>query len=828
MRRLLTVGLIGLGLAIPGPGTGEPVPALAPAAATQVSGVTGDEPRPLLIVLDTSGSMAEDDGAGTIKLAGAQAALARMIRNQRPGANVGLWTYPSSGDCGPGQSSIDVSPLNQTEMIDTVQELTADGDTPTAEALRAAVDSLKGTYDGATLLLISDGQSTCGDPCATAEEIVAEGFDLTVEAAGFNISDDGYDELRCIAEATGGAVHEATSSEELDEIVAATTTAELAVTVEGMPSRIPAGAARRVTVNVENTSAIDVENARIAFSFTNQDDVAGQAIVPSVLPPRLSLGNIAAGQSAAHTWLVSFGSRGKSGTATYRISGWGRNANPMTVAGTVEVTADHQDLDDAGGLLAGLRGKRIAILGDSYSSGEGAPPFQKGTTGSLLENKCHKSDRTYLKPLFSDVELLACSGATTYRSGWPVKKNGVVEEQVPLLRDVQDDHGAVYAGFMTIGGNDIGFGTIVKECLLGHLDLPNATWDTRCADDPGLLADIQRKLADLPKLLEPTYREVSGALNTEERVRERDGEPAPLYVLAYPQAFPEQQWAYWCGKEFDAHEIAFANRLLNDLNRVIEKSVAEVRSQGYPVQMITATQETFLPDNTVCARPGTDPFMIPVDAVTGVVLKLTDLRLGTTLAQLLMHPNVLGYAAETDTIISWSQSDNDTMPEELRDWKLMHDPGWVSQIPPRMANYASAALPTATAQLDATRSTWSGVDDLRAGQELEVEVTHAAPNSLVPVTMASSVRLIGSVLTDERGSGTATMRVPVDLEPGGHRLEAMAFDQDGNPAFATTEVDVSRALPWWLLPVLLGTVLLFAAWVLLGRRARKRGDVERL
>ena len=59
------------------------------------------------------------------------------------------------------------------------------------------------------------GLSTCEDPCETAKEVIAEGFDLTVQAAGFQISSDGLDELKCIADATGGNTYEATDGDEL-------------------------------------------------------------------------------------------------------------------------------------------------------------------------------------------------------------------------------------------------------------------------------------------------------------------------------------------------------------------------------------------------------------------------------------------------------------------------------------------------------------------------------------------------------------------------------------------------------------------------------------
>ena len=250
------------------------------------------------------------------------------------------------------------------------------------------------------------------------------------------------------------------------------------------------------------------------------------------------------------SWVVSYGSRGKTGTAGYRITGWGTNAQPKTVQGTVEVTDQNQGLADAEGPISELEGKRIAILGDSYSSGEGSGDYMQGTDEVKLHlgppvNQCHKSPNTYMYPLFaeSDVELIACSDAKTHYVG--DDKNGVIEEQVPLLRERQEDSDEpVSAAFMTIGGNDIQFSRIVRHCLLGHPTVtatwwtrPRITWDTRCSDDWDFREEVDAMIRELSTELMPTYRQVSLALNSRKAVDARGGDAVPLYILAYPQPF---------------------------------------------------------------------------------------------------------------------------------------------------------------------------------------------------------------------------------------------------------------------------------------------------
>ena len=65
-----------------------------------------------------------------------------------------------------------------TDVDAHIRQLTASGNTPTGPALRGVVDSLKQKgFTSATLLLISDGESNCGEPpCEVAKSIVDERF----------------------------------------------------------------------------------------------------------------------------------------------------------------------------------------------------------------------------------------------------------------------------------------------------------------------------------------------------------------------------------------------------------------------------------------------------------------------------------------------------------------------------------------------------------------------------------------------------------------------------------------------------------------------------
>lgn len=53
-------------------------------------------PQPVMLVTDISGSMGDDDGAGTRKIDGAKLALLDYLGSVEAGTPIGLRTYPTS------------------------------------------------------------------------------------------------------------------------------------------------------------------------------------------------------------------------------------------------------------------------------------------------------------------------------------------------------------------------------------------------------------------------------------------------------------------------------------------------------------------------------------------------------------------------------------------------------------------------------------------------------------------------------------------------------------------------------------------------------------
>jgi lysophospholipase L1-like esterase len=174
-----------------------------PTAAAEVSA-----PSIVEFVVDVSGSMQGQP------LDQAKNALRASAQNLSPSDLVGIRSF--AGDCGHGGDvAMPIGNYEPTTFDAAVNNLIAGGGTPTPDALRAAATDLPATGDR-TIVLISDGQSTCGDPCPIAGEIKNTlGVDFRVHAVGFNAPAAASTELTCIANVTGGQYIQATNTASL-------------------------------------------------------------------------------------------------------------------------------------------------------------------------------------------------------------------------------------------------------------------------------------------------------------------------------------------------------------------------------------------------------------------------------------------------------------------------------------------------------------------------------------------------------------------------------------------------------------------------------------
>lgn len=183
---------------------------MAPTARAQ--DLSSSSSSSVLFVVDTSGSM-----SGT-PLEQAKDALRAGVDALDPDQAAGLRAYGGSCSDG-GDLLVPITTGNHAELGAATDQLSAGGGTPTPEALRAAAGDLPASGER-TVILVSDGQSSCGDPCPVARNLEEDlGIGFKVHTVGFNAPEQAENELTCIAEATGGQYFVASNTEELSDAI---------------------------------------------------------------------------------------------------------------------------------------------------------------------------------------------------------------------------------------------------------------------------------------------------------------------------------------------------------------------------------------------------------------------------------------------------------------------------------------------------------------------------------------------------------------------------------------------------------------------------------
>jgi lysophospholipase L1-like esterase len=192
----------------------------------------------------------------------------------------------------------------------------------------------------------------------------------------------------------------------------------------------------------------------------------------------------------------------------------------------------------------------LVALGDSFSSGEGAPPYETGTA-ERGRNTCHRSVHAWPLLVADQLGLAgrswACSGAVV---------DDVVSDQVHRLAQMPD----VGVVTLTIGGNDLGFGEVLRNCVLRNC----RRLYTR--DGTDVIAErIGRLAGQLPRV----YRRVQAA-----------APGARLLVAGYPRLFPRRPGRFTCAAlgTISRSEALFLNSKTAAADRAIRRAAARAHA----------------------------------------------------------------------------------------------------------------------------------------------------------------------------------------------------------------------------------------------------------
>lgn len=220
IRKRLTVGACIVFATLTG-GLGTALPAAADEPSTSAS------PK-VELVLDVSGSMRTRDIDGQSRMSAAKQAFNDVLDAVPDEVQLGIRTlgadYPGDDrktGCKDTKQLYPVGPLDRTEAKTAVATLAPTGWTPIGPALLGAADDLEGGDSTRRIVLITDGEDTCGplDPCEVARSIAARGVHLVIDTLGLVPNAKIRQQLTCIAEATGGTYTAIQHTDELSDRV---------------------------------------------------------------------------------------------------------------------------------------------------------------------------------------------------------------------------------------------------------------------------------------------------------------------------------------------------------------------------------------------------------------------------------------------------------------------------------------------------------------------------------------------------------------------------------------------------------------------------------
>jgi hypothetical protein len=455
--------------------------------------------------------------------------------------------------------------------------------------------------------------------------------------------------------------------------------------------------------------------------------------------------------SGGYNQIVLFGGVDTKKTQTPSVSGFGV-CDPNTARpGLPRLVRADTNCDGA---------VRVAILGDSYISGEGAATgigtnefpmeYEPGTDhyqNVFKINLCHRSKATWAyraaKALTSDDQILfaACSGAVTAdvlsQGQYPRGKKNI--GLLPQIQELQRAQAVAPFDiiFLSIGGNNADFEGVVIDCLTSRC-LWGLGWQAR-----------RSSATNIESVLAQTYEELTAAAPS-----------AEFWVADYPDPTNTKT----CGS------AGLANPLDN-LPAWLRAPLISLANQEFELDV---PEQTWIRDKFIIAIN---------DSVRAAVAK-AGLNLFEVQNEFLNHK-----ICDADNYANGITAGNDTLPNvgpigsesfhpnaagHKHLFEVMKQRIFTSST---FGTKASSRKPMQPAVIPATRG-WnfevSGTPTadslLRPGESLQISGAGGRPGERLNLFFNSIPAFAGSVQASNDGTFTATVTIPSWLPPGFHRL----------------------------------------------------------
>ncbi|GGL16726.1 hypothetical protein Sme01_71340 [Sphaerisporangium melleum] len=281
----------------------------------------------------------------------------------------------------------------------------------------------------------------------------------------------------------------------------------------------------------------------------------------------------------------------------------------------------------------------VVAMGDSYTSGEGAPEYFKETDfdyGTLKWNACRRSRNAWIRKTvlpgetktigeladaFSpqlDFAFVACSGATTtsmtesvpsfwsapYSDAYPVDAEGRFREAAQVSAGYLTKNTTLVA--LSAGGNDAGFPYVMQQCAIWDCNTPDfendgRTWITNAVDPPVATISSVRGL----------LRNIDFYAGNSGRTKK-----ARIVLMGYPELMTPGQTCRQLGWQFDNGEASLLSRLAHHAADTERATVADLARGGMTVSFADVMPS--FAGKGVCSKGGGTPDM-EADYIHGVL-----------------------------------------------------------------------------------------------------------------------------------------------------------------------------------------------------------------
>lgn len=409
-------------------------------------------------------------------------------------------------------------------------------------------------------------------------------------------------------------------------------------------------------------------------------------------------------------------------------------------------------------------------VGDSYTSGEGAYDYLDGT--DTTKDMCHLSARSYPLLLAHDVfsaigaHSVACSGAVIHdiTPAGPDSYRGQVANG--QRRDAMDQNqvdtilNAFTPGYLaqsefvsryqprtltvSVGGDDIGFGHILRSCVEPHPEIK--TGDNTCYNT----YEERRELLDLIDRTVPRLTTLYSTL-------QRQAPGSTIFVIGYPQiADPDGNCAV--NVHLNKQELEFSADLIDYLNTAVQKAAG---SAG--VHYVDVSQA--LVGHRLCETTSASVAMNGLTAGTDAGL------LGVkVLGKESYHPNALGQELIEQAILQKTHNFQEMVPVPDLDTATITT-ALLAGAPHSGSGIKSLMPDDSATDASAEKDGALSIHADRRGDGL-------LPNTAYTVQLRSNNQLLGNLTTDSEGDLNGQINLPSDAETGENEVQIVGPGSD--------------------------------------------------